>query len=280
MILDSGVHLATATDRGYLPWVAALADSLRHCRRAGQQLTLTVLHTGVEAADKDRMAVAAGGVELRWIEITAELTGSRGPELAALAARPHYFRCLLPDVLPPDQKRVVYLDADTMVDGDLGELWGRDLYGDPVGAVRDPLGTVSAAIGDWRERGLDGDAGYFNSGVLLIDLDAWRAADAGWSAIRHCVTGTEHLTVAGRWEQHDQYGLNVVFHRRWEALEPEWNHPSFRPYRPFKVLHFLSGSGRPGSRYCDPRYAERFHDAVDRTAWRGWRPAEAAVATR
>jgi len=277
MIMESEVHLATATDRGYLPYLAALGHSLRCGRRPGQRLTLTVLHTAVDTADRDRVAAAADGVDVHWIEVTPDLTGSRG---GGLAQRPHYFRCLLPEVVPTGWSRIIYLDADTLVDGDLGELWRRDLHGFPVGAVRDPLETVAAGIGDWRERGLDGDAGYFNSGVLLIDLDAWRAEDAGWSAIRHCATSREYLTVGGRWAQHDQYGLNVVFHRRWHRLEPKWNYPTFRPYRPARVLHFLSSSGRPGSRYCDPRFTERFHAAVDQTAWQGWRPAQPTVAAR
>lgn len=277
MIMESAVHLATATDVGYLPYVAALGDSLRRTRCPGRRVTLTVLHTGVPIADQHRIAAVADGVEICWVPVTAELASSRGGELAELAGRPHYFRCLLPDLLPADRSRIIYLDADTLVDGDVGALWSVDLQGAPVAAVLDPLRTIAAAIAPWRERGLDGDAGYFNSGVLVIDLDAWRATDAGWSAIRHCAADREHLLVGGRWAQHDQYGLNVVFHRRWHRLDPIWNYFTFLPYRSARVLHFLGSSGRPGSRYCHPRYTRVFHDAVDRTPWRGWRPQPAAA---
>ena len=277
MIMESAVHLATATDVGYMPYVAALADSLRRTRRPDRRVTLTVLHTGVPIADQHRIAAVADGVEVRWVPVTAELIRSRGGELADLAGRPHYFRCLLPDLLPADRSRIIYLDADTLVEGDVGALWSVDLQGAPVAAVLDPLRTIAAAIAPWRERGLDGDAGYFNSGVLVIDLDAWRAMDAGWSAIRHCAADREHLLVGGRWAQHDQYGLNVVFHRRWHTLDPIWNYFTFLPYRSARVLHFLSSSGRPGSRYCHPRYTRAFLDAVDRTPWRGWRPEPAAA---
>lgn len=117
------------------------------------------------------------------------------------------------------------------------------------------------------------DPGYLPFvAVLVIDLHAWRASDAGWAAMRHCAADGPDLLADGRWPQHDQYGLNIVFHGRWRALAPTWNYFTYLPHRPARVLHFLGSSGRPGSPYCHPRYTLAFLTALDRTPWRGWRP--------
>ncbi len=269
------IQVATATDGGYLPYLAVLCATLGRSRAAGVEVVLSVLYRDVDPADRERVGSVAAGIDVRWYEVGDALAGSRGAHLAAFAGRPQYFRCLLADLLPADVTRVIYLDADTLVRSDLTALWRTDLAGAPVGAVVDSLGTVRGAIDRWRELGLDGDSPYFNSGVLLIDLAAWRARDAGWAAVRRSAADRDHLLAAGRWPQHDQYGLNVVFHRRWRHLAPTWNWFTYQPYRPAAVLHVLSSSGRPGARYCHPRYTRAFLDAVDRTPWRGWRPGTA-----
>lgn len=272
-VSDPGVmQFATSTDPSYLPFVAVLASTLACHRAPGRTITLSVLHSGVSAADQERVAGTARGIDLHWHEITTRLSAAGGDDLAELAGRPHYYRCLLPDVLPAGTRRVVYLDADILVRGDLTALWQADLGGAPVGAVTDSLGSVARAVDRWRALGLDGDAPYFNSGVMVIDLDAWRTADSGWEAVRRCAADRAHLLAQGRWPQHDQYGLNVVFHQRWQALPRTWNYFTYLRHRPAKVLHFLGSSGRPGSRYCHPRYTLAFLGAVDRTPWRGWRP--------
>ncbi|GLY06985.1 MULTISPECIES: glycosyltransferase [Actinoplanes] len=246
MFKKRDVRLVTAVDRGHLPFLAVLVESLGRSQRSGRPVTLTVLHTGVSETDRDQVAVAAGPVELRWQDVTR-----RDPD--DLVARPHYFRCLLPSVLT--DRRVIYLDADTLVRADLGRLWDLDLRGAPVGAVNDPLGAD----------------GTFDAGVMLIDLEAWRAVDAGRSAVQHCSMAAADLIASGRWSTHEQYGLNVVFQQRWRRIDDEWNYFTFRPYRLAAVLHF-AGNGRPGSRYCDPRWTAEFAAAVDRTPWHGWRP--------
>ena len=79
-----------------------------------------------------------------------------------------FYRLLLPDVLPED--RVIYLDADTLVLRDLGELYATDLKGHLLAGVADRWGGMTT-----RLKLAKGDV-YLNSGVLLMDLAALRTA--------------------------------------------------------------------------------------------------------
>ena len=80
---------------------------------------------------------------------------------AATSYSPYCFLRLFADRLPlPDQ--VLYLDADTVIAGDLGELWDTDVSKKEFAAVLDYYGKIFMGIG------------YFNSGVLLLNLDMIR----------------------------------------------------------------------------------------------------------
>ena len=76
---------------------------------------------------------------------------------AGTSYSPYTFLRLFCDLLPlPD--RVLYLDADTVVPGDLAELWETDVEGYEFAAVRDFYGKIFLG------------PGYFNAGVMLFNL--------------------------------------------------------------------------------------------------------------
>ncbi len=85
-----------------------------------------------------------------------------------------FYRLMIPDRLP-EYDKVLYLDSDMVVCGDIGELWDIDL-GDRL------IGGVDEAVffsGRWYEKrkkinGFPEDRIYFNSGVLLMNTKALR----------------------------------------------------------------------------------------------------------
>ena len=123
-----------------------------------------------------------------------------------------WYRVLLPDLLA-DLDRVLYLDADTLVVSDLGPLWSvalDDAYLGAVSNVFEPgMAPHAAAIG------ISDTTQYFNSGVLLLNLDLMRRDDCS-NAIVRCAR-QEALV----WP--DQDALNLVLGRRCVLLHPRWN---------------------------------------------------------
>ena len=123
-------------------------------------------------------------------------------------------------VLPAEVHRAVYLDADTLVLDDLTELLAFDLRGRTVGAgINEVGGERSWRLGEtavYSDHGAE-PPGYFNSGVLLIDVDRWRAddVDARAAEIYHRY-GTQLRT-------HDQDVLNIIFSGAWTPFPEKWN---------------------------------------------------------
>ncbi len=138
-------------------------------------------------------------------------------------------RLFLPELLP-DVGRIVYLDADMIVDMDIGSLWNFDLRGAPLGAVpdlgiqralyvvpRDPEcdAWATGALARWKDLGIPLDR-YFNAGTLLLDLHSLRDSGLFGKALAFLDRHPALPTL-------DQDALNAVFHDTYAALPFRYN---------------------------------------------------------
>lgn len=83
-------------------------------------------------------------------------------------------RLLLDELLPDTLERILYLDGDTIVRGDLSELWATDMGESAIAACIEPTCNKVRK----SSLGLDGIP-YYNAGVLLVDLINWRKYGTG-----------------------------------------------------------------------------------------------------
>ena len=84
-----------------------------------------------------------------------------------------YYRYMLPEVLR-DEERTIYSDVDVLCVGDINPLWEIDLKGNIIAAVSE------GEAGEFKKKliGLEGDAPYFYSGLLVMDLESMRRENA------------------------------------------------------------------------------------------------------
>ena len=136
--------------------------------------------------------------------------------------------------------RLLYLDCDRVVNGDLTPLFNESLKGKLV-----------LAVDDARGKG-------FNTGVLLINVDYWREHDVSGQLIE--MTDDLHEKVS----QDDQSILNILFEKRWLELPFAYNcitlHTTFSDYEPEKglyppVIHYLT-ERKPWKEYTQSIYRE------------------------
>lgn len=85
-----------------------------------------------------------------------------------------YYRLLAHQYLPKQLHRILYLDADVLCINDVGSLYDTDLDGYLyASAIHTGLTGTTEVINKIRLQNFDAD-GYYNSGVLLINLDLIR----------------------------------------------------------------------------------------------------------
>lgn len=279
----TSLSVAIACDSNYDMQAAAVLSSLAQHHAPGE-CTAYILHDGYTTAQRSRVESGCAGVRVEWLDAIGKVPhGLKLPSHLPAAA---VFRILLPELLPSTCDRVIYLDSDVVVRAPLLGLWDQDLAGHPVGAVRGAghpwVGSISGF--PWRELGLAPTTPHFNSGVLLLDLDAWRRESlARW--VLDCLARE-------RFGFGDQGALNVILANRWLPLLPTWNlqtahlvdaslawvvEPSDALDDALRDPHIVHFVGRwkpwvwmPASR-ANPWTPEWF-DALDKTAWSGWRP--------
>lgn len=109
-------------------------------------------------------------------------------------------RLALPEILP-EEHRVLWLDVDTIVNRDIGELFGTDLGGCYIAAAEELIRSKPPFV-------------YFNAGVMLMDLDALR--DGKYMELIRLVNGTE-LTFP------DQDAVNLLMQTRIKKISATYN---------------------------------------------------------
>lgn len=127
-----------------------------------------------------------------------------------------YLKLLIPQKLPQDVERFLFLDVDMVINHDIDELYSTDLKGNIVAACDDY--KFQAAH---RQRlGLKADELYVNSGVMVIDLKAWREKERRCPMIDFLKTYKEVLN-------NDQDGFAIYFRGQIMLLPNRWNVTTF-----------------------------------------------------
>jgi len=154
---------------------------------------------------------------IRFINISKEIVEGfpvgldNQPAHISIAA---YYRLFLGELLPKTISKVIYLDCDLICLSSLQELWNIELDDAPLACVNDmPRHWQHPQI----RLGYDESFPYFNSGVLLINLDYWRSSNVVDDFKRFIIESPEKL------ELHDQDVLNYVFHENALFIPPKFN---------------------------------------------------------
>eukprot|EP00274_Cyanoptyche_gloeocystis_P005085 CAMPEP_0196655382 /NCGR_PEP_ID=MMETSP1086-20130531/5131_1 /TAXON_ID=77921 /ORGANISM="Cyanoptyche gloeocystis , Strain SAG4.97" /LENGTH=182 /DNA_ID=CAMNT_0041987655 /DNA_START=470 /DNA_END=1015 /DNA_ORIENTATION=+ len=148
----------------------------------------------------------------------------------------------------PTLCKVIYLDADVLVLGDVEELWNSTLVEGHTAAFvpsgRSMDGFFSRAL---KLRVNIKKYNFFNAGVLVADLNAWRRQQIS----KACMYWVYENARERLYDGGSQGPLNLVFGEKYQYLPQSWNmlvwkfkNTSASP----KILHY-SGVKKPYGPY-------------------------------
>lgn len=129
-------------------------------------------------------------------------------------------RLFLDKILPCYIKKILYLDADTIIVGKINDLFETNMDDKVIAMV---LECQSNPIK--KDMGLKKDDFYYNSGVILYDLDKWRRNECSKKIIDHA------KNIRSAYVSPDQDLLNVVFVNQIKTIDLRYN------YQPFHYLY-------------------------------------------
>lgn len=220
---ERNIPVALATDANYLPYVAVTINSLVANTKSGN-LDVLVFHAGIGESSREDFLKGVRKderVSVRFVDIgdeVKETAAGRFVQKTHLSVTT-LFRLFMPRVLAA-YERILYLDVDLIVCQDISELYDADLAGCLFGAVRDyGMADYVRRKPDLREfagkYGFSEWDGYFNAGVMLMDLAALRSADLLDRLLPVAVEAAKFCC--------DQDALNYICKGRIRYLDPKWN---------------------------------------------------------
>ena len=128
--------------------------------------------------------------------------------------RTTYYRLFLAEILPQELDKVLYLDGDVIVRHSLLPLWNTNIEEKAVAAAYD---CSSGRIEYYNRLKYPFELGYFNAGVLLINLKYWREHQVLNDFISYMENHADSIRC------HDQDVLNVVFRCRKVTVPLKYN---------------------------------------------------------
>jgi lipopolysaccharide biosynthesis glycosyltransferase len=274
------IVIVCATDSRYVLPLAVMLRSVAEHLRDDRRVACYILYDGVSQGDRDRVCetLPPGQFEVKWIPASPH--NLRGVPVWGRMPVTTYFKLLVPELLPHSVDRAIWLDCDMLVTRDIGLLWNVDLGDHATAAVQDqhvPLVSSRGGISRCAQLGISTHAKYFNAGVMLMSLSAWRREGVAHKALSYLRDNARSVMF---W---DQEGLNVVLAGKWLELPRSWNVnvslPGWRSAprdRAPAILHF-AGMLKPWAyRTSDPEWSV-YNRYLDHTAWAGMRPARNAL---
>ena len=230
-----GLDVVFSSDRSYVPHLATAVTSLLENNRS--------------LVNRVWVMTNAGGSRpfMRFQEDVRKRYGLMPTPLDVAASRfdtmyvsghvswAAYSRFLLGELLPSNVPRVLYLDSDLIVVGSLKELLTRPRRGG--GKTGQIIQAVSRDTGRHLEQFGFRNENYFNSGVLLVNLDQWRREGIQDQLFERAeeLFGKLHL-----W---DQDVLNLVLEGRWSELPGHFNETALETKTAdARIVHFVGGT--------------------------------------
>lgn len=266
---DDLLHVAYCIDRKFTPYFGASVFSLLANYRADPSRLM--IHVIVDHPDD---GLAEGISQLRRLfragirlHLAPEGDLDRLSDLplppASHFARANYLRLLLPSLLGKEVKRVLYLDADTIVVDDVSPLLAADIGGCAVGAVR--------AYSSARHARRLGLADTVNSGVMIMDLDQWRLRRLGASCARWLIDNRDIARNV------DEDAINAVLAGSIFRLDARWNfqvksgesaeHPNPA------IVHFI-GAAKPWHAWYDNGHGRHYWHYAHASPWKPAAPIQ------
>lgn len=301
----NSIVVVCAADDGYAMPLAVTVRSALENLGENRKMILYVIDGGIKEGNKRKLikSLSSEKCEVRWIPRPDNLLGKFEvlnyftidvPGVGKVTPKPYlmniacYYRLLIPQILPNEYTKAIYLDCDLLVVGDLGKLWDTDIGENYLLAVQEfltPYVSSPAGLINYRQLGLSPNTKYFNSGVLVFDLEKCRHHEITAKTIKYLQENGEYV----RWADTDV--LNAVLTFNWGELDPRWNQtpgiynfPSWQDWKdsplseevfhkvyndPY-IIHFSTGI-KPWNNKDEQPSKDLWLKYLDMTAWSGWR---------
>lgn len=170
-----------STDDNYVPYLVVALQSLVENSKNKYNYEINILNTGINNENKKALKdFEKSNIHIKFVDVSMKIKSIYKKLVAQLRdyySPSIYYRLFIPTLFPK-YKKALYLDCDIVILDDIAKLYNTDLKGNMIGATVDQVVSVNEDFKYYTDNALGVEnTKYFNSGVILMDLDKFRAAD-------------------------------------------------------------------------------------------------------
>lgn len=234
--------IVTSSRDVFSPYVGVLIESILENARTENNYDIVVLEDKISKENKATilsLVQAKTNISVRFFNIGSTLDGYNFHSVAKYVPKLTCARLMIPELFPEHEK-AIWIDADTVVNHDIADLYNINVSDVLLAAVHD-VGVIDG-YGDQEifDKVLKvSRKEYFNAGVLVLNCTKFRKT----------YTTQYVLETAARpdFAMLDQDALNYLCKKQIEYLPLTWNYHSIYEYNhatPENIRHEYSSASK------------------------------------
>ena len=227
-----------ACDEGFIKYAAVSLHSMMVNASPDYHYSVYVLHTGISAETQQKMLRLSND---RFDVILSDVCERLPAITDVLPVRDYYsnttyFRMFIAEMFP-EYDKVIYIDGDTIVQGDISELYFTELGESWIGACHEQAMVQTDHYGAYAEKVVGVSRhNFFNAGLLLINAKMFREKEI---LRRFADRLAEYSFVVTQ----DEDYLNLICKDHILWLDQRWNTEAYcyfpYPIEEAKIIHYI-----------------------------------------
>lgn len=214
---SQNIAIAFAINDGYVDWLGVTILSILESNHLST-FQFFVLSSNVTEASKHKLLTLGNiykNFQITYIALDDTVFGDFPLRIKHIS-KEAYFRYVLPDVLP-DNDKVLYLDSDVLVLGAIKPLWDTNLEHNFIAGSHKPY--IATQFPGYRESlGLRADDLYINSGVILMNLAEIRKSHKVTELFENTIRMKDIIKIQ------DQDVINITFKGKIKPVSNIYNY--------------------------------------------------------
>lgn len=197
-------------------WLAGAAIfSIFKNKNKSSKYEIFIISHNINKENKDKLnSLNKNGFKISCVELKEAQKYDQIPITSWHTSKISLFKFDIPAILS-DLDKVLYLDADILVQKDLEALYNTNLQENYAAVIRDPLPILRDRKKHAEDLGLESETAYFNSGVMLLNLKKLREENITEKLINYKINKYNYFM--------DQDAFNAVFRGNVKYISVKYN---------------------------------------------------------
>lgn len=256
------IPIFTATDDNYIPFLAVTLESmLANCSNEYNYSVKVLTTTVSEENIKKIQRYNRDNVDIEFVDVrnSLEELGLR-LHTCIYYTQTTYYRLFIPS-LYPNYDKILYLDCDIVVTGDVSKLYNTNIGNNLVGATSDQFVLCTPKVHSYVKEALGynklGD--YFNAGVLIMNLKEMREQNFEEQFV--------DLLARYKFVVQDQDYLNIICKGKVHYINGSWDKMPCGEYTDINKVNLIHYNLIWKPWHAEVSYSDEFWKYVDKTEY-------------